>query len=184
MARSPSPWRVKIDRSKCEFAFFVSHVSEDIDEVGRFANALQDAFALAGGLPIQACFLDVDDWEIGNPPKAVIRKKLAASQFFLGWVTPHYLNAANRGWVYLELAYAELIELSRQPVLDVEFPFVVPVFRNVLPDDIQRTPWLDYLPREVERSQIAESIDEYLERLVPKLISFYEQETRKWAKGK
>src|SRR4051794_18306598 len=120
MAAPSWRWHITIDRSDCEFAFFVSHVAEDADEVEQFARSLESGFIASGGLQIQTCFLDLNDWEHGNPPKAVIRRHLAASHFFVGWVTPNYLKAAKRGWVWLELAYAELIELSRQPSIDVE----------------------------------------------------------------
>jgi hypothetical protein len=183
MAETSWQWRVTIDRSACEFAFFVSHVSEDGDEVGRFAASLNDAFVAAGGLPIRTCFLDIQDWEHGNPPKAVIRRNLAASHFFLGWVTPNYLKAGKRGWVWHELAYAELVELSRQASVEIEAPFIVPVFRNVTARQLQRTPWLDYMQRELERSPRGETIEQHLPRLVPRLIAYYEREMRKWTYG-
>jgi len=178
------PWQTRIDRAKCEFAFFVSHVAEDSREVVALAQALAAEFQSAGGLPIQPCFLDINDWEHGNPPKAVIRKKIATSQFFVGWVTPRYLQAGRRGWVWLELAYAELVQLSQQPSIEFEFPFIVPVFRDVEIDELRRTPWLDYLPQELERSSAGEPIDRFLARFVPKLIVYYGQEMRKWAKGR
>jgi hypothetical protein len=159
-------------------------VAEDAEEVRAFADSLDAAFTAAGGLPIQTCFLDLRDWEHGNPPKSVIRRYLAASHFFLGWVTPGYLQAAKRGWVWLELAYAELIELSRQRAIEIETPFIVPVFRKVTASRLQRTPWLDYLPRQVERSKKNEQLADYLARLVPKLVAFYHHEMRKWIKDR
>jgi hypothetical protein len=160
-------WRIKIDRTKCEYGFFVSHVSEDSADVKRFADALDKEFAAAGGLPVQTCFLDIHDWDLGNPATAVIRRKLAASQFFVGWVTPHYLDHARRGWAWFELAYAELIELNLQASPDKEFPFVVPIFRDVSVDELSRTPWLDYHSRIIERPDPGEALDSYLTRFVP-----------------
>lgn len=183
MARKKWPWRITVDRSKCEYAFFVSRVSEDSAEVVQFRDAIIKAFKAAGGLALQPCFLDVHDWDVGNPPTAVIRRKLAASQFFIGWVTPDYLEHARRGWPWFELAYAEIIELNRQPLPDVEFPYVVPVFRGVSAADISRTPWQDYLSREIVKSLPHEDTKAYIDRLVPRLVAYYAQEMRKWTGG-
>ncbi|HEY2415310.1 MAG TPA: toll/interleukin-1 receptor domain-containing protein [Pirellulaceae bacterium] len=183
MADTYWPWRVELNRLECEFVFFVSHVMEDNDEVLWFANALEDRFRFLG-IPIKACFLDVQDWEHGNPPKDLIRRKLAASHFFLGWISPNYLKAAKRGWVWFELAYAELIELSRQPSVDIKFPFILPVLRNVSVRQIGRTPWLAYVQREIERSRRGEKIEDFVERLVSKLVAYYSQEINKWEKSR
>jgi hypothetical protein len=44
------PWRMKVDRSKCEFAFFLSHVSEDAEDVKQLAEAIAAEFEYRGGL--------------------------------------------------------------------------------------------------------------------------------------
>ena len=175
------PWRIHHDRTKCEYAFFVSHVSEDLDDVTAFVQALDSAFQKAGGLAVQTCFIDSRDWELAKPVTDEIRQKLLLSQFFIGWVTPAYLrHSQQRGWVWIELAYATLIENSSRAGPELDSPFILPVFRGVNPEQLSQTPWHDFVPRQVERSSPRERLATYLKRLVPQLLKFHGQQMTKW----
>jgi hypothetical protein len=97
----------------------------------------------------------------------------------VAWVSPAYL-ATTRGWVWMELAYAELIELSmNRNHYDLDHPFVVPVFRNLTVEHLARTPWLDYWQRQV----VTPHQDHPVSEIARHLVDFHEQEARKRDEG-
>jgi hypothetical protein len=94
------------------------------------------------------------------------------SSFLIAWVSPAYL-ASPRGWVWIEFAYAELIELSLNlPYLDRERPYILPIFRNVSLAQVERTPFLRYWQRKLFLPDHDPSIPE----IARKLVDLYEQE--------
>src|SRR5437016_2902810 len=99
MARSRSPWHVRHDRTACEFSFFISHVTNDNDEIRQLKTAVDRSLHRKTD-PALKCFFDVDDWEIGRPNLNVIRDKLLNSVHMLAWVTPNYVAQSQRGWVW------------------------------------------------------------------------------------
>lgn len=122
-------------------------------------------------------------WTTGNLaicPSDVLRRNLLGSQFFLGWVTPQYLESGRRGWVWFEMAYAEQIELDQQPKKELLFPFIQPVFRDVDMEVLKDTPWLSYYQRTIEPFKKRQGLAAYLDRFVPRLLKFYQQELKKW----
>src|SRR6266446_3463245 len=114
MGKPHGPWKVS-SYPNPPFAFFISHVAEDTAVVKQLKSAIA-AQSGRGGQPGLTCFLDCDNWQIGNENGSVIRDYLRQSQFMLAWVTPAYLKN-KRGWVWFELCYAEILEasLNEQP---------------------------------------------------------------------
>lgn len=89
------------------------------------------------------------------------------------WASPGYLRQ-TRGWVWFELAYAELIEQS----LDVDsihdtglrsYPFVVPIFRGLRIKTVERTPLLGYW----QRNLVPHGRDFPIDRVAQRLIDFH-----------
>ncbi|HTU93806.1 MAG TPA: toll/interleukin-1 receptor domain-containing protein [Gemmataceae bacterium] len=171
MAKQRPPWFVPRDAASVRYAFFLSHVAEDSEEVQQLASTIH-AFSGRGGRTPLTCFLDVNNWPIGCENTSVIKAFLLKSAYCVVWVTPAYLQSV-RGWVWMELAYAELIELSlNAALLDLRHPYIVPVFRNVTVNQLERTPLFDYWQR-----QLVVPNKEYpLHELAKKLVEFHEQE--------
>jgi hypothetical protein len=153
------------------YAFFLSHVAEDSAEVQQLVSAIH-AFSGRGGRTPLTCFLDVNNWPIGNENTRVIKEFLLKSAYCVVWVTPAYLQSV-RGWTWVELAYAELIELSlNAALLERCNPYIVPIFRNVTVNQLERTPLLVYWQRQL----VVPNKDYPLHDLAQKLVEFYEQE--------
>ncbi len=89
------------------YAFFISHVGEDSRDVIRLKSEIIAQSGQGGQTPID-CFLDLQNWQIGNENSTVIRASILQSAHMVIWVTPAYLKNP-RGWVCMELAYAELL---------------------------------------------------------------------------
>jgi hypothetical protein len=162
----------------CSHAFFISHVGEDSEAVRQLAAEVA-ARSSRGGRPALQCFLDVFSWQIGNDALGVIKEFLLRSDCMVAWVTPAYLANA-RGWVWIELAYAELIEASLNPSGgDVRFPYIVPVFQGLTVAQVERTPLLRHWQRKLVLPEQGHSITGIAE----KLVDFYEQEVAKGGSG-
>src|SRR5262245_45655321 len=143
MPRRASPWTVRRDPDVLRYAFFISHVREDAEEVARLKAEIV-GYSGRGGRPPLACFLDLHDWSIGNENSSVIRLNLLESAHLVAWISPSYL-ATSRGWVWMELAYAELIEQSLNlGSIGLQHPYIVPVYRQLSVQLLERTPWLGY----------------------------------------
>lgn len=172
MAKRRPPWFVPQDSSGVRYAFFLSHVAEDSEELQQLASLIH-AFSGRGGRVPLTCFLDVNNWPIGNENTSVIKEFLLKSAYCVVWVTPAYLQSI-RGWAWLELAYAELIDLSLNAALpERRHPYIVPVFRNVTVNQLERTPLLGYW-----QGQLVVPNQEFsLNDLAQKLVEFYEQES-------
>ena len=179
MARPAPPWSVRRDAGSIRYGFFVSHVAEDE------ADSLQlkaeiEAYSGRGGRMALTCFLDAQNWPKGNPSGMVMRDYLRRSAHMVAWISPGYL-ASTRGWVWMELAYAELIELNMNHGHDGLYrPFIVPVFRNVKVEHLARTPWLGYWDRQVVTPNQEHPIPE----IALQLVDFHEQEAQKRAEGR
>jgi hypothetical protein len=174
MVKRRPPWFVSRNPAAIQYAFFISHVGEDAAEVGRLKSAIE-AYSGRGGRPPLTCFLDVANWTIGNENSVVIRKYLLKSAHMVAWISPEYLRSL-RGWVWMELAYAELIELSlNSDGYELRQPYIVPVFRGVALEQTERTPLLKYWQRQVVVPNKKHSIPQTAKHLV----DFHDQEARK-----
>jgi hypothetical protein len=123
-----------------------------------------------GSRPALDCFLDIHNWPTAKRGAAVICEKLLESSYFVFWVTPEYLKN-ERGWVWMELAYAELIEESANLRTMDHKPYIVPIFRKVAIQDIERTPLLAHWQENLGRSDVA------MKEIAQRLVDFYDQET-------
>lgn len=171
MAKQRLPWFVPRDAGSLQYAFFLSHVGEDSEEVQQLASAIH-TFSGRGGRTPLTCFLDVNNWPIGNVNTSVIKEYLLKSAHAVIWATPAYLQSV-RGWVWMELAYAELIELSlNSGTLDLRHPYIVPVFRNITVAQLERTPLLGYWQRQL----VVPNQDYSFNEIAQKLVEFHEQE--------
>lgn len=144
-------WRVERGLG-FKFSFFLSHVSEDNaravslqDEIHRLSEEV--------GTPRKRCYLDVTNWTNGVDNGEVIRNALLQSEHMVLLVTPAYLRA-RRGWVWMELAYGEIIHEDfrintggRENI--PSYPFIFPVFVDVKLRAIERTPLLMYWQRKL-----------------------------------
>ncbi len=175
MAKRRPPLFVEQNLADLKFAFFISHVGEDAAAVAQVKAAIE-ARSGRGGRPGLACFLDVHTWPFGNENIGVIKEFLLKSAFMIAWVSPQYL-ATTRGWVWVELAFANLIEISRnRPWGYPRHPFIAPVFLpGVTVNHLERTPLLDYWQRKLLLTTREISTEE----IAHKLVDFYEQEFRK-----
>lgn len=115
-------------------------------------------------------FLDIHDWPKGKASPWAIRDALLASEFMIAWISPAYLRS-RRGWIWMELTLAQLLEDSLNLGLGIRHPFVLAVFRGVTVRTIAKTPWIDYLHRAVvspherlEIPQIAKQVVKVHER--------------------
>jgi len=169
---------VRRDADSLRHAFFVSHVAEDEAEVVQLKAEIE-AYSGRGGRAPLTCFLDVQNWLKGNQSGMVIRESLRRSAHMVAWVSPTYL-ATTRGWVWMELAYAELIERSmNHGHFDLAHPFIVPVFRRLTAEHLARTPWHDYWQRAIVPPHQEHSVAE----IARHLVDFHEQEARKRDEG-
>ncbi|HBI41711.1 MAG TPA: hypothetical protein DDY78_02510 [Planctomycetales bacterium] len=175
MPKRRPDWFVAQDPASICYAYFISHVGEDGDEVKELKQEIEALSGRGGRTPLD-CFLDRHNWPGGNENTAVIQQYLLKSQYMLTWVTPAYLQTV-RGWVWVELAYADLIEASinlhsfgRRP-----FPYIVPVFRGTVFEQVERTLLVDYWSSKLVRPDEDVSIKEIARRLV----DFHEQEAEK-----
>jgi hypothetical protein len=160
------------------YAFFISHVTEDAEDAKKLKAEIQ-GISGRGGRPAVDCFIDKHNWLAANENTAVIREFLVKSAHMLCWVTPTYL-AKQRGWVWVELAYAELIELSMNlKKFAVQTPYVVPLFRGVDVQQIARTPLHDYW----QRNLVLPNQDPSLAEIARKLVDYHEQELSKKEKS-
>lgn len=165
MSISNPPWLIRYDHLNTKHSFFISHVQEDESEVQELRRVL-DARLGSQCPSANPCFLDIDDWPKGRRSLAVIRERLLASQFLVAWISSKYLKN-QRGWIWYEAAYGQLIEASfnyRQ--FDLPNPFVVPVYRNVTLRQVERTPWLDFWSRRLFTKTRSLSISEIADGLV------------------
>jgi hypothetical protein len=176
MSKRRSPWHVELDSARLSYAFFISHVGEDAAEV-RSLKAEIAGLSGRGGRRELSCYLDLHDWEAGHEPGRVIRDYLLQSEYMVAWITPAYLEASRRGWIWFEFAYAELIQLSlnAQQDFDVRYPYILPIFRGVPIQDIERSPLVNYwLPKLFNPAQ-----DRTIPEVARTLVDFYDQEARK-----
>jgi TIR domain len=180
MAKRRSPWHVERDPARLSYAFFISHVGEDADAV-RSLKAEVAGLSGRGGRPELSCFLDLHNWEAGHEPSQVIRDYLLRSEYMVAWITPAYLEASRRGWIWFEFAYAELIQLSLNARADFDnrHPYIIPVFRGVQIHDIQRSPLVNYwLPKLFNPDE-----DRTIPEVARTLVDFYDQEAMKRGLG-
>ncbi len=175
MPRPRFPWHVLPDSAALEYAFFLSHVNDDAQDVARLKARIERMSRNRKSGPL-SCFLDLENWPIANDLGSAMRESLLKSEYLVVWVTTEYLEN-RRGWAWMELAYAELLELSRNtPTRDPHLPFVVPVFREgVSVEQVARTPLLPYWHRNLGPMGTVLAIEEAADRLV----QFYEQEEKK-----
>jgi hypothetical protein len=150
MARHPAPpWFVgRAPSAPLDYTFFLSHDSTDKDDVLRLKEEIL-AQSGAGDRPALPCFVDIHDWPPGTDPTLVMREALYASNYMVVWVTPAFLSN-SRGWVWVEFAYGELLDIGLN-IAEVgsRFPFLLPVFRGVSIDQVQKTPLLRFWHRPV-----------------------------------
>jgi hypothetical protein len=175
MAKRRPKWFVPQDPAAVRYGFFISHVGEDASEVKELKSEIQALSGRGGRTPLD-CFLDMHDWLSGNDNGDVIRRNLLAAQHMVVWVSPNYLQGL-RGWVWFELAYAELIERSLNfgGFSRRQRPYLVSVFRKMTVEQIERTPLVNYWSTKLVRPDENLSIREIAQRLV----DFHDQEARK-----
>jgi hypothetical protein len=125
-----------------------------------------------GGRPPLDCFLDIHNWDTAKLNTAVMRQKLLESTHIVFWVTRGFLQNV-RGWVWIEFAYAELIELSANLGTLNHRPYIVPIFRNVSVQDLERNPLLSYWQRRLSKPDVN------IKEIAQKLVDFYDQEAPK-----
>lgn len=179
MAKARPVWQARLPTGPLPFAFFVSHVREDDEAVMELAAEIRSQSG-AGGHPALECFLDVDRWPLGNDILPAIKDSISQSEYLLVWATPAYLRN-DRGWVWMELAYAELLERGLNlPGTRRPLPYIVPVFQGVTVRQVSRTPLLNYW----HRSLFAGGRKRPIKYLVQKLVAFYQQEARKRASAR
>jgi hypothetical protein len=167
-------WHIELPpREDLAYAFFLSHVGEDKGPVLELKAEIERLSVSGGGAALR-CFIDVHDWKSWNDLTAVIRHTLPYSAHMLIWITPNYLKN-KRGWVWVEFAYAELLERNLSLSQVDRYPFIVPIFRRVTVRSIERTPLLPYWERRIERP--GESLPP--PDLAAKLIDFHQRERRK-----
>ncbi len=175
MARPKSPWHVPRDPMRLEYAFFISHAGEDFEDVCALKKEIT-ALSGRGGQTELSCYLDAYNWAVGNDPGGVIRDCLLKSEYLVAWVTPAYLEASRRGWIWYEFAYAELIELSLNlNVFGTVNHYILPVFRGVSVQEIERSPLANFWLRKLFSPDQIRTIPEISQALV----DFYHQEARK-----
>jgi hypothetical protein len=159
--------------AQLKYAFFLSHVGEDKDTVLALKAEIERRSTSAGGIGLR-CFIDIYDWQSWNDLTAVIRDDLSCSAHMVIWITPKYLSN-KRGWVWVEFAYAELLERNWSLGQVDRYPFIVPIFRGLTLRSLERTPLLSYWERRVEQPRQPLSIPD----LAAKLIDFHQREKGK-----
>ena len=169
----PTRWMIDAEGVRLEHAFFISHVGEDTKDVIKLKEKIR-ASSKRGGRHALTCFLDTKNWLHGNENAQVIREKLLQSEYVIIWITSNFLEI-TRGWIWIELAYAELIEQSRNiGQMGLPYTFIVPIFRGVSHDTIERTPLLNYWQRRLKPEHTKDSHS--VESIAKGLVEFYEQE--------
>jgi len=157
-----------------EYNFFLSHVREDKPDVIRLKSEISSLSGRQGRNPLKS-FLDTHDWTQIRNNTQVIRESLRVSEFFLAWITPDYIGN-NRGWVWLEWAYAELLELSQNHHrFEVELPFIIPVFVGVRLAGLERSPILRYWERGIRIEASGDSV----KAIAKKIVEFHADEQRR-----
>lgn len=162
-----APWYVPREVTP-RYSFFISKVGENDEEVIRLKAEIMTHSTRAGREGL-TCFLDRHDWLPSTDFSRVIRQALLESEHMVAWVTPEYLERSSRGWVWLELAYAELLDESIERDREAlrPLPFIIPVFHRVSGiDQVVRTPLLNYWQRNLLGHRGAESIETIAHRLV------------------
>jgi hypothetical protein len=91
---------------KCEYHVFLSHSREDQ------ADLVRPVYDQLLNLQIVP-WLDQEDYYYGRSSRAALRDGILNSRHVVFFVTDAMLASA-RGWCILELAYAELIDLTLQ----------------------------------------------------------------------
>lgn len=89
---------------KCEHHVFLSHCAEDRDAL---VSPVYDRLVATGVTP----WLDREDYYYGRDSRAALRDGILRSRHVVFFVTRAMLTVP-RGWCVLELALAELLELS------------------------------------------------------------------------
>ena len=89
---------------KCEYHVFLSHCQEDRDVLVR---PLYDRLVAGGVAP----WLDQEDYYYGRDSRTALRDGMMRSRHIVFFVTDAMLSTA-RGWCVVELALAEIAELS------------------------------------------------------------------------
>ena len=169
------PWYIECDRALLQYAFFISHVSEDTDQVRKLKSKIASISRRGGGEALD-CFLDFDCWLKGNVSSEVIKESLLKSEYLVCWITPAYLRN-RRGWIWMEFAYAELLELSlNYRELGTRFPYIVPVFQGVTMRQADRTPLHAYVHRNLPGPLGKTSP---IPTIARELVDFYDQERRR-----
>ena len=69
------PWYIESSETDYHYAFFISHVLEDTDQVAELRNQITSQSG-RGGRRTPDCFLDIDRWLKGNTNSQVIRESL------------------------------------------------------------------------------------------------------------
>ena len=172
MENEPSrrPWDIDHGSATKRYSSFISHVSGDVQSARRLAAEIS-ALSVRDGLPALTCFLDVHNWRPGVEPRKNIQEALLASEHVVVWATPKYLAELGRGWVWYELAYADLIDQTMQYDLSEKtplraYPFVIPILRGVVIEDVARTPLCDYWQRSIHRPDRRPAISEVARLLI------------------
>jgi hypothetical protein len=167
-------WRVERDPEALRYAYFLSHVNEDRPVVTEVKAAIEEQSRKAGPAPLK-CFLDIHDWPIANDLSQAMRELLLECQYMVLWITPKFL-ASDRGWVWMELAYAELLELTlNRRTRDRKLYYLAPVFIDVRVQGLERTPLLNYFQRGIVRPDEKLAVPAIADRL----IKFFWQEEEK-----
>jgi hypothetical protein len=169
-SQEATSWKAPYRHTPCEHSFFFSHVREDLEDVRQLKQLVDRR--KRSSVPALPSFLDFDDWPHGKPTAPAIREKLCHSEFLVVWVTPHYLSS-NRGWIWFELAYGQLIEQSLNlGRSDWVFPYVFVIFRNVVVEEIAQSPLLEYWNRSLVPAHEPLVLTEIAERLVKARVSY------------
>ena len=90
-------------------------------------------------------------------------------------MTPAYL-ANQKGWIWMELAYADLLETSMNlQNFGVRLPYVVPIFRGVTVEQVAQTPLHGHWQRNLVLPGQTPSVEE----IARKLVDYHDQEQAK-----
>jgi len=89
---------------RCTHHVFLSHCREDHDELVRPVHERLATNNISG-------WLDREDYHYGRDSRTALRDAILRSRHTVFFVTPAML-ATGRGWCVLELAYAELLQVS------------------------------------------------------------------------
>jgi len=166
------PWYIESSETDYHYAFFISHVLEDTDQVAELRNQITSQSG-RGGRRTPDCFLDIDRWLKGNTNSHVIRESLLRSEYFVVWVTPAFLRN-RRGWIWMEFAYAELLDPSLNlDKFGTQLPYILPIFHGVSSRPAERTPLQPYIQRNLTRPGAR---DAPIANIARDLVDFYDQQ--------